>query len=169
MRQQAFIVLAVLVALAAIGGAAYLDATNADTPSTTTSTTLPPTTTLSTTTTSTSTTSTTTSTSTLPPTTLPPPERGIVDVVVSSGSTAGEPLQPTVFFMSAAGYSIIRGVNGSVPLVNSVVFYDDGFKAAAEVLAVDAGLEMTDVAPLEDAPPVAGLGSPQLLLYLGGS
>jgi hypothetical protein len=100
---------------------------------------------------------------------LPPPERGIINVVVSSGSTAGQRLQPTVFFMSAAGYGIIRGVNGSLPLVNSVVFYADGFKAAAEVLAVDAGLKITDVAPLDEAPPVAGLGTAQLLLYLGGS
>ena len=174
MRQRILIALVVVVALGVIGAVAYLEATNASTATTTTTTTtttLPPTTTSSTTTTSTTTTttSTTTTSSTLPPTTLPPADRGIINVVVSSGSTAGQRLQPTVFFMSAAGYAIIRGVNGSVPLVNSVVYYAEGFQAAAEVLAVDAGLSVTDVAPLDEAPPVAGLGAAQLLLYLGGS
>jgi hypothetical protein len=166
------IALVVLITIGVIGAVGYLEATNASTPSTTTSTTtttLPPTTTTSTTTTSTTSTSTSTTTSTLPPTTLPPPERGLVTVVVSSGSTVGQRLQPTVFFMSLAGHTNIRGVNGAVPLVKSVVFYADGFQAAAEVLALDAGLEVTDVAPMDEAPPVAGLGLAQLLLYLGGS
>jgi hypothetical protein len=168
------IALVVLITIGVVAAVGYLEATNASAPSTTTSTTtttLPPTTTTSTTTTSTSTTSTstTTTTSTLPPTTLPPPERGLVTVVVSSGSTAGQRLQPTVFFMSLAGYTNIRGVNGAVPLVKSVVYYAEGFQAAAEVLAIDAGLEVTDVAPMSEAPPVAGLGLAQLLLYLGGS
>ena len=88
---------------------------------------------------------------------------------MSSGSTAGQRLQPTVFFMSLAGYTNIRGVNGAVPLVKSVVYYAEGFQAAAEVLALDAGFEVTDVAPMSEAPPVAGLGAAQLLLYLGGS
>ena len=174
MRQTILIALVVLVTLGVVGAVVYLETTNASTPSTTTSTTtttLPPTTTSSTTTTSTSTTSTSTTTtsSTLPPTTLPPPERALITVVVSSGSTAGQRVQPTVFFMSVAGYTNIRGVNGAVPLVRTTVFYAEGFQAAAELLALDAGLEVTDIAPMEDAPPVAGLGAAQLLLYLGGS
>jgi hypothetical protein len=71
--------------------------------------------------------------------------------------------------MSVAGYSNIRGVNGAVPLVDSVVYYADGFKAAAEVLAIDADLLITDTAPMSEAPPVAGLGAAQLLLYIGGA
>ena len=171
MRHRVLIAVVLLFTIGVIGAVGYLEATNASTPSTTTTTTtttttLPPTTTTSTTTT---TTSTSTTTSTIPPTTLPPPERGLITVVVSSGSTAGQRLQPTVFFMGVAGYTNIRGVNGAVPLVKSVVFYADGFQAAAEVLALDAGLAVTDVAPMGEAPPVAGLGSAQLLLYLGGS
>lgn len=89
--------------------------------------------------------------------------------MVSSGSTAGERLPPSVFLVGAAGYTNIRGLNGAVPLIRTKVFYTDLFKSAAEVLALDVGLGVEDIAPMSEAPPVAGLGGAQLLLYLGGS
>ena len=89
--------------------------------------------------------------------------------MVSSGSTAGERLPPAVFLVGAAGYTNIRGVNGAVPLTRTKVFYAELFESAAEVMALDVGLEVSDIAPMSEAPPVAGLGAAQLLLYLGGS
>jgi len=135
-----------------------------------------------TTTTSTTTTSTTTPTlppttlppttlppTTLPPTTLPPPERALVPVVVSSGPSNGDRLAPGAFLLGSVGWSDIRPLNGSVPLTQTTVFYVDGLQASAELLAVDGGLAVTSIAPMADAPPVAGLANAQLLFYLGGA
>ena len=35
-------------------------------------------------------------------------------------------------------------------------------------LALDAGLTVEDIAPFDEAPPVAGRGTAQMMLYLGG-
>jgi len=105
----------------------------------------------------------------LPPTTLPPPERALVPVVVSSGPSNGDRLAPGAFLLGSVGWSDIRPLNGSVPLTQTTVFYVDGLQASAELLAVDGGLAVTSIAPMADAPPVAGLANAQLLFYLGGA
>ena len=67
------------------------------------------------------------------------------------------------------GYVILRGLVGAVQTSETIVYYlDDTFEGAAEVLALDVGLDVSDIAPFEDAPPVAGRATAQLLLYLGG-
>lgn len=179
MSRQALLNVALsIVVVVLVGAVIYLEqqeaAAPAPTTTTTTSTTVPPTTTTSTTTTSTTTSTTsttsTTTTSTLPPTTLPPPPRGFIDVVVVNGSTAGERLEPTIGLLRAVGYNILRGLVGAVQTPDTKVYYlDETFVGAAEVLALDVGLTLDDVAPLEEAPPISGLATAQLVLYLGGS
>lgn len=132
-------------------------------PTTMASTTVPPTTVVPSTVAPT-----TVAPTTVPPTTVPPPERSTVAVVVSSGSTEGLRLQPTAYILSTIGWTNVRDLNGSIPLQAPVVYFAEGFQAAAELLAVDASLPVTSIAPFAAAPPVAGLGDAQLLLYLGG-
>ncbi len=134
-------------------------------PTTTSTTTLPPTTLAPTTTVAPATTMTPT---TVTPTTLPP-DRAAVPVVVSSGPSNGQRLVPGAFLIGSVGWTDIRPLNGSTPLTESVVFFVDGMQAAAELLAVDAGLPATSVAPIDQAPPVAGLANAQLLFYFGGA
>jgi hypothetical protein len=71
--------------------------------------------------------------------------------------------------MSTVGWTDIRSLNGSIPLAETVIYYADGFQNAAELFALDASLPITSVAPMSDAPPVAGLGTTQVLMYLGGA
>ena len=106
---------------------------------------------------------------TLPATTLPPPERSLVPVVVSSGPSNGTRLAPQAFLLGTVGWSDIRPLNGSVAFTQTTVFFTEGLQAAAELLAVDAGLPITSIAPMTDAPPVAGLATAQLLFYYGGA
>ena len=106
---------------------------------------------------------------TLPATTLPPPERSLVPVVVSSGPSNGTRLAPQAFLLGTVGWSDIRPLNGSVAFTQTTVFFTEGLQAAAELLAVDAGLPVTSIAPMADAPPVAGLADAQLLFYFGGA
>lgn len=177
-RARFLTALVALIAIGVVGAVVYLERTNVSTAAEAAITTS------STTSASTTSTSTTTSTTTLPPTTLPPttlppttlppttlppPERSTVAVVVSSASTTGARVRPTAYVMSAVGWSDIRDLNGSIPLVDTTIFYVDGFQNAAELFALDASLPITAVAPMTAAPPVAGLGNAQLLMYLGGS
>ena len=106
---------------------------------------------------------------TLPATTLPPPERSLVPVVVSSGPSNGTRLAPQAFLLGTVGWSDIRPLNGSVAFTQTTVFFTEGLQAAAGLLAVDAGLPVTSIAPMADAPPVAGLADAQLLFYFGGA
>ena len=90
-------------------------------------------------------------------------------MVVVNGSTAGERLEPTIGQLRDQGYVILRGLVGAVQTTETVVYYlDDTFDAAAQVLALDAGLTIDDVALLAEAPPISGLSTAQLVLYLGG-
>ena len=134
-----------------------------------TTSTLPPTTEAPTTVTSTTLPATTLPATTLPATTLPPPERSLVPVVVSSGPSNGTRLAPQAFLLGTVGWSDIRPLNGSVAFTQTTVFFTEGLQAAAELLAVDAGLPVTSIAPMADAPPVAGLANAQLLFYFGGA
>jgi len=92
-----------------------------------------------------------------------------VPVVVSSGPSNGDRLAPGAFLLGSVGWTDIRPLNGSVALTQTTVFYVDGLRAAAELLAVDGGLAVTSIAAMADAPPVAGLANAQLLFYLGGA
>ncbi len=171
MSRQTIVNLALGVLVVVLVGTVFLLETRASAPATTTTTTtIPPTTTSTTTTTTTTTsTTTTTTTTTIPPTTLPPPPRSFIDVVVVNGSTAGERLEPTIGQLRDTGYVILRGLVGAVPTPDTVVYYlDETFEGAAEVLALDVGLTVEDIALLDDAPPISGLATAQLVLYLGG-
>ena len=182
------VVIAVYLDRSNSGGATSQAATSAAVASTTTSTlpatteppttlppttepptTLPPTTTPPTTEPPTTLPPTTEPPTTLPPTTLPPPERALVPVVVSSGPSNGQRLAPATLLIGSAGWTDIRPLTGSVALTDTVVYYVDGMQAAAELLATDTGVPLTSVAPMSEAPPVAGLANAQLLYYFGGS
>jgi len=168
-RHRLLIALVALIAVVAVAAVIYLETSSSSSaaPMTTTSTTISTTTTTSTVPTSTTTASTTTA-STVPPTTVPPPERALVPVVVSSGPSNGARVGPQAFLLGTVGWSDIRPLNGSVALTQTTVFFVEGLQAAAEMLAVDAGLPISSVAPMADAPPVAGLSNAQLLFYYGG-
>ena len=170
-RARFLTALVAFIAVGVLGAVVFLESTNASSAAETTTTTSSTTSTSTTSTTTTSTTQppTTLPPTTLPPTTLPPPDRSTVAVVVSSGSTTGARVRPTAYVMSTVGWSDIRDLNGSVPLAETVVFYADGFQSAAELFALDASLPITAIAPMSTAPPVAGLGNAQLLVYLGGA
>ncbi len=90
-------------------------------------------------------------------------------VVISSGPSDGQRLAPGAELIAAVGWTDIRPLTGSVPLTETIVFFAEGFEASAELLAADTGVPLTSIAPLADAPPVAGLANAQLLFYLGGS
>ena len=182
-RHRLLIALVALIAVVVVAAVIYFETsssssatatttTSTTSTSTTTSTTstVPPTTTLpSTTLPSTTLPSTTLPSTTLPSTTLPPPERALVPVVVSSGPSNGARVAPQAFLLGTVGWSDIRPLNGSVALTQTTVFFVEGLQAAAEMLAVDAGLPISSVAPMADAPPVAGLSNAQLLFYYGGA
>lgn len=182
-RHRILTALVALIAIGVVAAVVYLETSNSGgeaatttTATTTTTTTLPPTPTLPPTTTLPTTTLATTTVApttlpptTLPPTTLPPPERALVPVVVSSGPSNGDRLGPGALLLGSVGWSDIRPLNGSVALIDTTVFYVEGLQAAAELLAVDASLPTTAIAPMSAAPPVAGLANAQLLFYFGGA
>ena len=182
-RHRILTALVGLVALGVVGAVVYLEtgesssaaaATTTTTPTTVPPTTVPPTTLPPTTVPPTTLPPTTVPPTTLPPTTvppttLPPPERALVPVVVSSGPSDGQRLAPGAELIAAVGWTDIRPLTGSVALTETVVFYAEGMQASAELLAADTGLALTSVAPLDDAPPVAGLADAQLLFYYGGA
>ena len=89
-------------------------------------------------------------------------------VVVTSASSTGERVGPTVYLLSLAGWTDIRGVNGAVPAAFTIVYYVDGFQSSAEQMALDMSIPITSVAPIAAAPPISGLGNAALVVYLGG-
>ena len=179
-RHRLLIALVALIAVSTTGAVIYLETsssgsaapmtrTSTTTSTTTTTSTVPPTTVPPSTTLPTTVPPTTVPPTTVPPTTVPPPERALVPVVVSSGPSNGARVAPQAFLLGTVGWSDIRPLNGSVALTQTTVFFVEGLQAAAEMLAVDAGLPITSVAPMADAPPVAGLANAQLLFYFGGA
>ena len=90
-------------------------------------------------------------------------------VVVSSGPSDGQRLGPGAQLIAAVGWTDIRSLTGSLPLTETIVFYAEGFQSSAEMLAADTSLPLTAIAPLAEAPPVAGLANAQLLFYFGGA
>ena len=136
------------------------------TTSTTTTTTLPATTTTTSTTTTSTTTTTSSTTSTVPPSTEAPFPRSLFAIVVVNGSTTGERLEPTIDQLLELGYANIRGLVGSVRAQETVIYYAPGGESAADRMRADLELDI-EIAPLEEAPPVAGRNDAQLILYLG--
>jgi len=165
-RHRLLIALVALIAVVGVAAVIYLETSSSSSAAATTTTSITSTTSTSATT---STTSTVPPATTLPATTLPPPERALVPVVVSSGPSNGARVAPQAFLLGTVGWSDIRPLNGSVALTQTTEFFVEGLQAAAEMLAVDAGLPITSVAPMADAPPVAGLSNAQLLFYYGGA
>ena len=176
MNRSTIVNIAVALGIAALIAAVFvLESRNEMTPATTTTTStttsLPTTTTTTTstttTTTTTSTTTTTTTTSTTS-TTIEPLQRDAYAVVVVNGSTVGERLEPTVQQLIELGYTDVRGLVGAVRTVETVIYYADGDANAGARMRADLELDV-DLAPLGEAPPVAGRNDAQLMLYLGGA
>jgi hypothetical protein len=105
----------------------------------------------------------------VPPTTVEPLPRELWAIVVVNGTSAGERLQPAIDRLRSAGYANVRGLVGAVRTTDTVIYYADGALGAADRLRVDLELGDVALAPLEDAPPVAGRNDAQIMLYLGGS
>lgn len=165
------LVVALMIAVG-VGTVFYLEWSAGESSATTTvpSTTVPPTTSTSTTTTTTTTTTVPPSTTTtLPPATDPLFPQGVYSVAVVNAGTAGERVQPTIDWLRFVGYGDVRGLNGAVPLSTTTIFYAPDLRGAAERLAIELDLDRSQTAPLAEAPPIAGLGTAQLVVYLGGA
>jgi hypothetical protein len=112
---------------------------------------------------------------TVPPTTIAttttvaPPPQEFIPVVVSNAGTVGERVGLTLFRLAELGYRDARGLNATVPQTDTIVYYQPEWYPAAERLALELGLAATAIAPIESAPPVAGLDNALLLVYLGGA
>ncbi|MFK8024482.1 MAG: LytR C-terminal domain-containing protein [Ilumatobacter sp.] len=141
-------------------------------PPTSVATTVPTTSTSTTTSTTTTTTSTTTTTTTTLPvatTVEPPGERGFTEVLVVNGTAAGERLAPTIERLEALGYTEVRGVVGAAQASKTTIYFVDGAVGLAQRVATDLGYELgfIPIEPIEDAPPVAGVGTAFVIVYLG--
>ena len=173
MNRSTIVNIAVALGIAALIAAVFvLESRNEMTPATTTTTStttsLPTTTTTTTSTTTTTTTTSTTTTTTTTSTTIEPLQRDAYAVVVVNGSTVGERLEPTVQQLIELGYTDVRGLVGAVRTVETVIYYADGDANAGARMRADLELDV-DLAPLGEAPPVAGRNDAQLMLYLGGA
>jgi cytoskeletal protein RodZ len=173
MNRSTIVNIAVALGIAALIAAVFVfesrnEMTPATTTTTSTTTSLPTTTTTTTSTTTTTTTTTTTSTTSTTSTTIEPLQRDAYAVVVVNGSTVGERLEPTVQQLIELGYTDVRGLVGAVRTVETVIYYADGDANAGARMRADLELDV-DLAPLGEAPPVAGRNDAQLMLYLGGA
>ena len=173
MNRSTIVNIAVALGIAALIAAVFVfesrsEMTPATTTTTSTTTSLPTTTTTTTSTTTTTTTTSTTTTTTTTSTTIEPLQRDAYAVVVVNGSTVGERLEPTVQQLIELGYTDARGLVGAVRTVETVIYYADGDANAGARMRADLELDV-DLAPLGEAPPVAGRNDAQLMLYLGGA
>jgi hypothetical protein len=167
MNRSTIVNIAVALGIAALIAAVFVfESRNEMTPATTTTTST--TTSLPTTTTTTTSTTTTTTTTSTTSTTIEPLQRDAYAVVVVNGSTVGERLEPTVQQLIELGYTDVRGLVGAVRTVETVIYYADGDANAGARMRADLELDV-DLAPLGEAPPVAGRNDAQLMLYLGGA
>ncbi len=98
-----------------------------------------------------------------------PDERFFVGVLVVNGTPTGQRLAPLVDRIRDVGYSDVRGVVGAVQVLETTIYYAGDARAEAGVVAADLGYEpgSVNVAPVEEAPPVAGLGTARVMVYLG--
>ena len=173
MNRSTIVNIAAALGIAALIAAVFVfesrnEMTPATTTTTSTTTSLPTTTTTTTSTTTTTTTTSTTTTTTTTSTTIEPLQRDAYAVVVVNGSTVGERLEPTVQQLIELGYTDVRGLVGAVRTVETVIYYADGDANAGARMRADLELDV-DLAPLGEAPPVAGRNDAQLMLYLGGA
>ena len=167
MNRSTIVNIAVALGIAALIAAVFVfESRNEMTPATTTTTST--TTSLPTTTTTTTSTTTTTTTTSTTSTTIEPLQRDAYAVVVVNGSTVGERLEPTVQQLIELGYTDVRGLVGAVRTVETVIYYADGDANAGARMRADLELDV-DLAPLGEAPPVAGRNDAQLMQYLGGA
>lgn len=95
------------------------------------------------------------------------PERSELEVAVANGAEVPGIAQRTADSLQAIGYVDVQALDGPVPADATTVYYTEGYRPAAERLAVDLGLSPDAVGPIVGAPPVDGLLFVQLLAYLG--
>ena len=98
-----------------------------------------------------------------------PLEKIFVGVLVVNGTTQGERLPPVTARLNFLGYFDVRGVVGAVPADETVIYFAEGLEDEASVVAGDLGYERgtATLLPLAEAPPVAGVGTAQVMVYLG--
>jgi len=114
---------------------------------------------------------TTTTSSTFPVATtlVPPGERGFTGVLVVNGTSAGERLAPVIERLRGLGYGDVRGVVGAAQATRTSLYYVEGALPLAQRLAIDLGFVLGEIAvePIESAPPVSGVGTAFVMVYLG--
>ena len=96
-----------------------------------------------------------------------PVDRNSVDVLVANGAAvaglAGETADSLVDF----GYLRVRFTDGSEILESSAVYATPGLEAEAERLAIDVGIDPSQVFPMSLSPELTELFETDLLVYLG--
>jgi hypothetical protein len=110
---------------------------------------------------------TTRTTVTTPTTTLPvhPPAQVKVLVANGSGVTGLAGLVSTR--LRTGGYDTLASVNANQRVAASVVYYAPGYQREAAILAQSLGLAPTSVQPMPTPPPVASLGTANVLVVAG--
>jgi hypothetical protein len=100
---------------------------------------------------------------------VPPGERGFTGVLVVNGTSAGERLAPVIERLRGLGYGDVRGVVGAAQATRTSLYYVEGALPLAQRLAIDLGFVLGEIAvePIESAPPVSGVGTAFVMVYLG--
>ena len=100
---------------------------------------------------------------------MEPVERFFVGVLVVNGTTEGQRLPPITNRLNFIGYFDVRGVVGAVPATETILYFAEGYENEANVVGVDLGYELgtATVLPFEEAPPVSGIGTAKVIVYLG--
>ena len=96
------------------------------------------------------------------------PDRSEIIVGVANGAGIAGAAARNVVRLTEAGYVEVTPLDGSDVVDLTVVYYADGFEAAAVRMAEDLDLLPEFVQPLEDAPEVVDLDPDvELLAYIG--
>ncbi len=90
-----------------------------------------------------------------------------VKVLVANGSGISGLAGRVSTRLHTAGYDTLAGVNATQRVATSVVYYTAGYQREAGVLAQSLSLPPTSVQPVPTPPPVASLGSANILVVAG--
>ncbi len=96
------------------------------------------------------------------------PDRAEIVVAVANGAGIAGTAARNVERLAALGYEQLTQLDGTEIVEFTVIYFADGFDAAADRMAEEFELLPVFVAPLEDAPEVVGLpDDTELLAYVG--
>jgi hypothetical protein len=104
---------------------------------------------------------------TTPTTTVPVHPAAQVKVLVANGSGVTGLAGVISTRLRTAGYDTLASVNANQRVAASVVYYAPGYQREAAIVAQSLGLAPTSVQPMPTPPPVASLGTANVLVVAG--